>query len=253
MGAEKRCISIHRFFVYNEIEEKRNTNNMKKAGLVVAIEMDALKRKYGDPIETIHYRDETILKYITGDFELYVIRSGVGEIAASASTELLITKFDVDVIFNFGVVGGLTEEISNHRMCVVQSVVHYDFDTSAIDHCEVGHYYGLYPTKYIPVDEDLLKKALDIVPDLRSVICASADKFVDGLDAKSKIQKLYNADICEMEAAGIVLTANRNHVPCLLIKMVSDGVTGGAEEFSKELDRTSDVAMDILDRVMQKI
>ena len=32
---------------------------------------------------------------------------------------------------------------------------------------------------------------------------------------------------CEMEAAGIVLTSNRNRVPCLLIKIVSDSVSGG--------------------------
>ena len=113
---------------------------MKKAGLVVAIEMGALTRKFGEPLETIKYRNETIYKYHTGDFELYAIRSGVGEIAASASAELLITKFDVEYLFNFGVVGGLTEEISKHRICVVDKVVHYDFDTSKIDHCEPGRY-----------------------------------------------------------------------------------------------------------------
>ena len=33
---------------------------MKKAGLVVAIEMGALTRKFGEPLETIKYRNETI-------------------------------------------------------------------------------------------------------------------------------------------------------------------------------------------------
>ena len=166
---------------------------MKKAGLVVAIEMGALTRKFGEPLETIKYRNETIYKYHTGDFELYAIRSGVGEIAASASAELLITKFDVEYLFNFGVVGGLTEEISKHRICVVDKVVHYDFDTSKIDHCEPGRYIDLYPTVYIPTNEHLKDLAIKEVPDLKPVICASGDKFVDDAEARIAINKQFKA------------------------------------------------------------
>ena len=56
-----------------------------------------------------------------------------------------------------------------------------------------------------------------------------------------------------MEAAGITLTANRNDIPCLLIKMVSDGIDGGASEFVKELEHASDVAMDALAKIMEKL
>jgi adenosylhomocysteine nucleosidase len=226
---------------------------MKKAGLVVAIEMDALKRKFGEPIETIEYRKDKIYKYISDNFELYAIRSGVGEIAASASAELLINKFDVDYLFNFGVVGGLTEEISKHRICVVESVVHYDFDTSPLDHCEVGRYIDLYPTVYIPTDKKLLNLALAEASELKSVICCSGDKFVDKAEDKIALHEKYNADICEMEAAGITLTANRNGIPCLLIKMVSDSVEGGAEEFTKELQSASDAAIETLAKIMNKL
>ncbi len=226
---------------------------MKKAGLVVAIEMNALKRKFGEPQETIQYRNDTILKYVTSDYELYAIRSGIGEIAASASAELLITKFDVDYLFNFGVVGGLTEEISKHRICVVDKVVHYDFDTSAIDHCEKARYPELYPTVYIPTNKNLLELATKEIPELKPVICASGDKFVDTADARKVLHDEYNADICEMESAAIVLTANRNGVPCLLIKMVADGINGGATEYEKELEHSSDVAMNALADILEKL
>ncbi len=226
---------------------------MKKAGLVVAVEMSALKRKFGEPTETIQYRNDKILKYVMNDYELYAIHSGVGEIAASASAELLITKFDVDYLFNFGIVGGLTEEISKHRICVVEQVVHYDMDTSAIDHCEKGRYFGLYPTPYIPTDKKLLELATTEIAELKPVICASGDKFVDTAEERIAIQKAYNADICEMEAAGITLTANRNAVPCLLIKMVSDGINGGAAEYEREFENASDAAMNALAKIMEKL
>ena len=76
---------------------------------------------------------------------------------------------------------------------------------------------------------------------------------MDEAEARIAINKQFNADICEMEAAGITLTANRNDIPCLLIKMVSDGIDGGASEFVKELEHASDVAMDALAKIMEKL
>ena len=53
-----------------------------------------------------------------------------------------------------------------------------------------------------------------------------------------------------MEAAGIVLTCNRALVPCLLIKTVSDGLTGGAAEFQREMDRSAALALDLADKII---
>ena len=49
------------------------------------------------------------------------------------TTQFLISKFDVDLIVNFGVVGGLTPEMELAKTCIVESVIHYDFDTSEAD------------------------------------------------------------------------------------------------------------------------
>ena len=54
---------------------------------------------------------------------------------------------------------------------------------------------------------------------------------MDKAEDKRALHETYGAHICEMEAAGIVLTCDRAGVPCLLLKIVSDGITGGAEEF----------------------
>ena len=50
--------------------------------------------------------------------------------------------------------------------------------------------------------------------------------------------------------AGIVLTCDRCGVPFLLIKTVSDGITGGAEEFFKEVSRSADICLEITDEIM---
>ncbi|MCI6093895.1 MAG: 5'-methylthioadenosine nucleosidase, partial [Clostridium sp.] len=69
-------------------------------------------------------------------------------------------------------------------------------------------------------------------------------------DEKRSLHDEFNADICEMEAAGIALTCNRSSVPCLLIKAVSDAVEGGAEEFAREIDRCAELCLETLEGVV---
>lgn len=223
---------------------------MKKIGFLVAVEMDALLRRYGTPRETRSVGGFEVHCYADDRREIYAISAGAGEIAAAAATALLIGVFQVDLVLNYGVVGGLSEEMKLLRSCVVERVVHYDFDTAAWSGRVVGQY-DEYPTPYIPATPELVKKARKIRPELRAVTCASADKFVATPEAKRALYDRWGADICEMEAAGIVLTCNRAKVPCLLIKTVSDGVTGGAEEFHREMDRSAALALETADAILE--
>ncbi|MDU4889596.1 MAG: 5'-methylthioadenosine/S-adenosylhomocysteine nucleosidase [Clostridium sp.] len=221
---------------------------MKNIGMIVAVEIEAVLNKYGKPSE-LKYPGFSVYQYEIEDKNLYVIHSGVGEIAATMATQFLISQLQVEFIVNFGVVGGLTEEMALARTCIVESVVHYDFDTSEADGTDVGRYLE-YPTVYIPTTKEILDKALTIEPDLKSVICASADKFVGSEKKKRALHNIFKADICEMEAAGIVLTCNRNKVPCLLIKTVSDSISGGAEEFFYAVDESARVCMEITHKII---
>lgn len=224
---------------------------MKKIALVVAVEMAAVEEKYGEPVQRIPLAGREAQVFQRGEHQIYVFHSGAGEIAAAAATQALITRFEPDFILNFGVVGALTKEMGVQKACLVERVVHYDFDTSEFDGCEVGRYMEL-PDRYIPMDQDLLNKARAVLPELPLVTCASADKFVEGPEAKGRLHQEFNADICEMEAAGIALTCWRNKVPCLALKLVSDGVEGGAEEFTQEFDKASAACLDLLDKLIDE-
>lgn len=221
---------------------------MKNIGMIVAVEIEAVLNKYGKPIE-LEYPGFKVYEYEIDDKNLFVIHSGAGEIAAAMATQFLISQLQVDFIVNFGVVGGLTEEMTLARTCIVESVIHYDFDTSDADGTEIGRY-SQYPTSYIPTTKEILDKALKLEPDLKPVICASADKFVGSEEKKKELHNRFNADICEMEAAGIVLTSNRNKVPCLMIKTVSDSITGGAEEFRRAIDESARICMEITSKII---
>ncbi len=204
-----------------------------KIGMIVAMtdEVGALLKKIGTPLRQEDCCGLTVRIYAMGGHELYVIKSGVGEIYAAGATQLLISKYSVQLIVNFGICGGLTPDMGLKRAAVVESVVHYDFDTSAVDN-EGPAKYPDYPGIYIPAPAEVVDAALSAAPSLERVICASADKFVGDPEQKRELNRLYGAKICEMEAAGILLTANRANVPALIVKAVSDSVTAGADEFS---------------------
>lgn len=227
---------------------------MKKIGMMVATvsEMEAAIKKYGKAKNVEEHGMIKVWTYEMPDYMLYVCNSGWGEIAAGSATQLLISLYNVDIIVNYGVVGGLTEEMSIKKPCVVTSVVHYDFDVSPLGDFKQCQYEFLDDI-YIRTDTELRERAVQIHPDLRPVICASADKFVDTAEDKKALHEKYNADICDMEAAGIVLTCVRNKVPCLSIKSVSDSVTGGEAEFKAMVSEASEECMEIVNKIVEVI
>jgi adenosylhomocysteine nucleosidase len=224
----------------------------KRIGMVIAVEFEPFKAAYGDPKETIKDKGYEISCYEKENYELYVIPSGIGEVAAAASTQYLIDKYHVEMILNYGVVGGLSEKLGHALSCLVKEIVDYRFDTSAIDHVEIGRHIE-FPSVVLTTDEALRKKALEVDPNILEVRCASGDIFVDDPAEKKKIRDQFGADICEMEAAGIYLTAHRNGVPALFFKVIADTLFGGAGEYQ---EKSRDAARDcvaILENVIANL
>ena len=227
---------------------------MKRVGMIVAVEIDSVLKKYGDPVEKLEFPGYTILAYESTGYRLYVLHCGVGEIAAAGAAQFLISQLKVELIVNFGIVGGLTAEMARISTCIVEKVVHYDMDTGEYGGGgnTVGRYFS-YPDIYIPATPQLVEKATELMPGLRKVICASGDKFVESAEKKQALHRQFGADICEMEAAGIVLTCNRNQIPVLLIKTVADSLTGGTKEFVDEFERASDACLDLTHRLITQM
>ena len=223
---------------------------MKRIGMVVAVEIDAVLKRYGEPISDELVCGFQLLTYKSGENEIYVMNCGMGEIAAAAGTQLLISVYKVDVVVNFGVVGGLTNEMALAKTCIVEKVVHYGFDGSQGLHYPQGQYPGT-DSVYFEADKALISIAKNLYPELKTVTCASADKFVADPDEKRAISAKFSADICEMESAGILITCSRNNIPCLMIKTVSDSVEGGKEEFDQQVEASANVCFDITDNIIK--
>ena len=222
----------------------------KKVGLLVAIETDSIFDYYPNLTRMDCPPGFQLFRCEKEQCEIYILRTGMGEVAAASGTQYLITKFNVELIVNFGVVGGLTPAMEKCRLCVVRRVVHYRYDCSEFLDLEVGQVEGL-DSVFMPTDPELVQKALTLRPDLFPATCCSADKFVSKAKDKTEIHLLFEGDICDMEAAGILLTCNANGIPCLMLKAVSDGLSGGAEEFFVELYNASLECLQMTDEIIE--
>ena len=191
-----------------------------------------------------------VLKFKVSDKNIVCVKSGVGELHAAAATQLLISVYKADAIVNFGVCGALTDRAIAETV-LVKGVVHYDFDLSVVDGVAVGQYPD-EPTVAIKTDERFLKSAKEIDSEMGEVICASGDKFVADENIKAELAEKYGAEICEMESAGVLITAKHAGVPCLIVKAVSDG-KGGAEEFRQMLDRAAKAYVEFVAEFLKRI
>ena len=126
-----------------------------------------------------------VLGYELYGKKVYLVRSGIGEIFASAATQMLISEYKVELILNFGVCGSLHDDISVYETVVVNGVVHYDFDLSPIDGTKVGQYPDL--DVVIKTNESLVDFVLSLNENIKPAICASADKFVADEKIKKKL------------------------------------------------------------------
>lgn len=224
---------------------------MKKIGIIVAIELDAIRTLYPTIRELPGPKGFKVFSIEKDDCEIYVVQCGMGEIAAAGGVQYLITNFGVSIIVNFGVVGGLVSSMATRLVCVVDRVVHYKYDCSEFMPLAVGQVDG-HDSIYLPTDPALTQLASSLGA-LPTVTCCSGDKFVGTEAEKRFLNETFGGDICDMESAGIVLTCEANEVPCVLFKAVSDGLSDGAEGFYKELQKASLLCFEIADKIIDQV
>jgi len=220
-------------------------------GILVAVEFDAFYNIYKDPIERYKHGSFEVLKYHIHGKDVFVCPSSAGQIRAAIAMTLLLDTYKCDTIINYGLVGAL----SDHKvgeLTVVESVSHYEWDTSDVEDVKKGQY-GIFDDVAMKTTESLVDMAIKIDPNLKKVKLASGDKFVAGFEAKSKLAKDWDCDIVDMEGAAIALACHLYGADFLMIKAVSDALTEGGEEFYENFERASKFAVGIIDDIIEAL
>lgn len=225
---------------------------MKKIGIVVAQqkECEGLMKKLGKYEKIDLYGGFSVKMFRISDKEIFFAESGVGEIRAAAATQRLIDAFSLDVIINFGVAGGLKKN-TRGNIYVIKGVCHYDFDTTPLVGAGRGKY-ECFDSAVLKTDEEISELALSLYPSAELAICASGDKFISDETIKGGLVDEFSASVCEMEAAGVVITATLCGVRAAVIKIISDD-SAHAEEYENFLSEMTDELNDLIIGLIKKI
>ena len=224
-----------------------------KVGIVIAIAQE-LKSflSAGYEVEVLNDTKREVFKTNIAGKEVYAIRSGAGQIDAASATQLLITKYDCDVILNFGVTGAIVKGLKVEDLFIAIKACNYDYDTSEVDQI-AKHRYIEFEDMYIPLDKGLIDKAKEIEPSLKEAFVASGDRFVSIEDDKDFLNNETLCNICDMELAAIARTCYLNDVKCLSIKCISDTYEGGAGEYQDNVSRSADKAFKLLAKLINEL
>lgn len=159
------------------------------------------------------------------DVDVVVVKCGIGKVAASVATTVLIDRFAPDFVVNTGSAGGFDTDLSIGDLVIGTSVQHHDVDVTHFGY-ERGQVYGM--PAIFPCDERLIVAAEHAAKDVvhvkskRGLIC-TGDSFIGCEDAAGRLRSLFpDMRAVEMEGAAIGQTCYMLDTPFVVIRSLSD-------------------------------
>lgn len=197
-----------------------------KLGIIGAMEQEVAILK--SALDNLSTHTKAGCTFYTGEYqgvELVLLQSGIGKVAASVGTTLLLECFDVDAVINTGSAGGFDPSLNHGDVVISTEVRHHDADVTAFGY-EIGQM-ASQPAAFIadPKLMDLTEKALNALEDqhaVRGLIC-TGDVFVCTPERQNYIRQNFPGVVAvEMEAAAIAQTCHQFNVPFVVVRAISD-------------------------------
>ena len=202
-------------------------------GIIGAMEEEVAALKEDMDIqETVEQASMVFCKGKLCGKDVVVVRSGIGKVNAGICAQILVDRFQADMLINTGIAGSLDARIDIGDMVISTDARHHDMDATIF-----GDAIGQIPrmdTLAFPADEELVRKAAKANekanPDIRTFTgkVASGDQFISSREAKEKIVENFHPLCVEMEGAGIAQAAYLNKVSYVIIRAISDKADNSA-------------------------
>ena len=229
-------------------------------GIIAAekAEMIAIKNTMKNVLEEKIYN----LNFIKGTIEnnsCVLVECGVGKVNAARTTQIMIDKYEVNIVINIGAAGALTNELNIEDIVIGKELVQHDFDVTGAGNYELGEVCRV--GKFFKSDEKLVKLCEETINEFKDKNfnikigrIATGDWFAHIPERAKQIQKEFNADCIEMEGAAIAQVCFLDNVPFLVIRGISDTPNGNNEiDFHTYLEIVSKRVAEILKNLILKI
>ena len=144
---------------------------------------------------------------------------GVGKVNAALGSQILVSKFDVKKLLNFGVAGSLNKTTELCSVYQISAATQFDFDLVQLNGTKIGTL-NEYEESYL---------SLNLLPaQFPKRKLATADRFNDSIDDYKLLTEELNADIRDMEGGAVAQAAYAAQLPVYAIKAISDVAGSGS-------------------------
>ncbi len=199
--------------------------NKKIIGVICAVEAEkeAFFKRYKSYANVKIY-DLTFYLFNIKNIDVIMVKCGTGKINATRATQVLIDKFNIDIIINYGTAGGLEKSISYGDVIIAKSCVQFDADCSVL-----GVPKGKFDEDdelYIKTDDKVLeyvKNKLDFLNyNVKYENIATFDQFIIDKAFNENIYNEFGAVCADMESVAIAITAKRCKIPFVIIRVITN-------------------------------
>lgn len=235
----------------------------QKVEMIAEIQKSAIKaQSFGAEMIKSEPPIDQIYQMRVGRQEVIVVHTAETIRRATRAVDYVAWAHGAKLIINFGTAGALKPEIGKSGIYLAEKVVQADFDISGgvtkrmakklgQPYIMPGQHNG-YDEPYVYTNAKLREWVKECAPEVQEVAVASGNKFVFGKD-KAEILEKFDADIVDMEAAGVLLTANEEKIPTLIFKCISDGVDAEAAEYYENASSVSEACSAFVIDLIEKM
>ena len=197
-----------------------------KVGIIGAMEPEiAILRERMSDVETHQHGGFTFYHGQLNTQTVTLVQSGIGKVAATVATTLLIDHFHPDCVINTGSAGGFDQRLEVGDVAIASELRHHDVDVTAF-----GYEYGQVPQmpaayeshpQLIQVAEQSISQ-LQQCQSLVGLVC-TGDSFMCDPERIDATRKQFPAMLAvEMEGAAIAQACHLLDTAFVVIRSLSD-------------------------------
>ena len=229
-----------------------------KIAIIGAMEQEVAILK--DNIENLETTKIANYEYYSGKLQgtdVVLVQSGIGKVASTVATTLLINNFNPDYVINTGSAGGFDPDLKVGDIAVGNELVHHDVDVTAFNY-EFGQVPNM-PARF-KADDKLVETVTGLIDDMTDITCkvgliATGDSFMcDPQRIEATRQQFPDMLAVEMEGAAIAQACYQMNTLFLVIRSLSD--IAGQESpmsFDQYLEVASKNSSALLMKLLEKL
>ncbi|MDO4528231.1 MAG: 5'-methylthioadenosine/adenosylhomocysteine nucleosidase [bacterium] len=155
------------------------------------------------------------------DVPVVVACCGIGKVNATACATLMVYRYHCTVLINAGIAGAVAHGLQTLDVVISKELSFHDQDAVMLKYFPEKEWFEADP-QLVALCEQACQKPGLLQHTYRVGRIATGDVFVNDRVTRDRIIAQRQPDCVEMEGAAIAHVAFASHVPCLVIRTMSD-------------------------------